>query len=271
VFGIESSPVSARATAALTGQGTVDEGELELPIGIDYDVFYGRTGLCGDIIKFAPTGDFPNCAGWTSFTYNSNDTTLREILLPDEHPDSKENPELGVGDPTNYTGGSLSDPTFDYLLSEYWRKGKPVNKFYNPTDAELPVEVSSDQAPLLCEGGDNGAVACDGTHTTPIYYPCVKYKNDYLPAGCKDWPAANFLRRAHEWETTVIVYESNGCDNPNQSLKIVGFAPVTVFNVGNPPNKVVEARIDCDVISPEDTRGGGLNLGVFGTLPGLVE
>jgi len=269
IFGIDSSPVSARATAALTGQSTVEEGELELPIGIDYDVFYGKTGLCGDVIKFSPTGG--SCAGWTSFTYGSNDSTLRDILLPDDHEDSKENPDLGVGDSTNYVGGDLSSQTFEYLLSEYWRKGKPVNKYYNPNDSVLPYEVSSDEAPLLCDGGDKGVVACDAIFTTPVYYPCVKYTNEYLPDGCKEWPPANFLRRAHEWETTVIVYESNNCSNPNQSLKIVGFAPVTVFNVGNPPNKTVEARIECQIISPDDTRGGGLNLGVFGTLPGLVE
>jgi len=134
----------------------------------------------------------------------------------------------------------------------YWKKGTPVNKYYNPYDQILPTPATAqDPADPLCDGGIYGAIPCDTTHTTKLMYPCYNYKGSEMPLGCS---TADLTRRTHELEATVIVYEDIDCANPNRSLKIVGFAPVTVFNVGEAPDKVVEARIDCNRISPEPTR-----------------
>jgi hypothetical protein len=54
-------------------------------------------------------------------------------------------------------------------------------------------------------------------------------------------------------------------------MPIAGFAQVVVYNVGMPSNKIVEARIRCDFVDPELTRGGGGNFGKKGSIPGLVK
>jgi hypothetical protein len=78
-------------------------------------------------------------------------------------------------------------------------------------------------------------------------------------------------RNKHEWETTVLVYKSNDCSNPNQSQIIEGFARIVMFDVLGPPDKSVEAIVICQVFDSEETRSGGGRYGVKGTIPRLVE
>lgn len=76
---------------------------------------------------------------------------------------------------------------------------------------------------------------------------------------------------AGEWETYVVVYESEDCSNPSGLLTIVGFAPVTVTNVLAPPDgQLVEAKVTCEAVQP-NARGGGSNYGALGSIPGLVQ
>jgi hypothetical protein len=206
---------------------------------------------------------------------------MTQILLPEEHEDFKVSPENGVGESFNFIGGDLS--TFDELMSKYREKGVDVDKVYvyDPEAIEQDIPAVLDlpeenylRIPLCANVENDGVITCDedkladGTQTQ-LTYPCVKYTNDYIPVGCNEDPP--IPRYAHEWETSVIVYEASGCDNPNQSKKIEGYVTVTVFNVGWPSHKAVDARIECDLVSADDTRGGGANLGVFGSIPGLVE
>jgi len=78
------------------------------------------------------------------------------------------------------------------------------------------------------------------------------------------------LRYAHEWVTGIPVYDSDDC-TPGKDMPIAGFAEVVVYNVGMPSNKIVAARIRCDFVDPEPTRGGGGNYGRKGSIPGLVR
>ena len=98
------------------------------------------------------------------------------------------------------------------------------------------------------------------------------------------------------WTTTVVVYDSDDCSNPNTSLPIIGFAMIRIYGVcsatsdpsipitGGPPNgpppgppqthcvlgeKQIVAIITCDYI--EAGRGGGGEYGLKGSIPGLVE
>ncbi|MCZ6874111.1 MAG: hypothetical protein O7G88_11395, partial [bacterium] len=101
------------ATAALTGLGYVDPGELEVPVGISESKF-DCDGLdpdcfCGIDIQFYPTGTEIGCGGWT--TYNeqpSNASTLDEMLegLLDG---SYVPPEVLAGSTTlEFTGGNMA-------------------------------------------------------------------------------------------------------------------------------------------------------------------
>jgi uncharacterized membrane protein len=69
VFNVNTMAVTATATAALSGQGETEEGELILPIGISYAWFTGGA-WCDETIKFSPTKDPDACAGWNSFTFD---------------------------------------------------------------------------------------------------------------------------------------------------------------------------------------------------------
>lgn len=267
VFGVESSPVVARATAALTGQSTAEQGELELPIGVSRKWFTGPpSDWCGNVVKFSPTTDPAACAGWTTFKYSpANDITIRNILLPEDDKKHLESPYNEVNDFFIFTNGTLSEGSFENLLGEYMRKGVDVDRVYNSNminqPLPTPITDSSQKVPLCWDGASNAVVECDASNLSNQlrYPPCSG------ASGCN-----GPLRYAHEWETTIIVYDDDMC-NPNTSLPILGYAKVTVFNVGFPSNQVVEARIECDIIDNEDTRGGGANFGTFGSIAGLVE
>ncbi|MCZ6874711.1 MAG: hypothetical protein O7G88_14470 [bacterium] len=74
------------------------------------------------------------------------------------------------------------------------------------------------------------------------------------------------------WKTTVVIYEENndnGCENPNEPIKVVGFAKMNITQVLAQPEKEIEGNITCNTI--EDGRGGGSNLGVIGSIPTLVQ
>ncbi len=71
------------------------------------------------------------------------------------------------------------------------------------------------------------------------------------------------------WTTKVVVYDSNTCANPNQSLLVVGFATITITNVIGPPNPTVQGVVKCDFV--DAGRGSGGNYGTKGSIPGLVQ
>jgi hypothetical protein len=240
----ESYDLNAFATAALTGKGTAEPGELELPVGID-EHYFMPGGQCGQVIKFSPTTDPDACAGWTTFEYApSNDPTIRKLL--DEDP-SYPSPEVVTDDSLfEFIGGDLSVPTFDNLLTAFQRNGYDVDSAGNPI-LDLSGEPMADatgtgsEVPLTDEAGER------------LLYPDGTERND------------------HRWETTVVVYEANECGNPNQQMLIKGFARITITDVQGPPNKLIQGIIECNLVDVGDTRGGGGDFGIFGSIPGLVE
>jgi len=68
----------------------------------------------------------------------------------------------------------------------------------------------------------------------------------------------------------VAVYDSTDCSNPNQSIKIVGFAEITITQILEAPEKIIDGVIKCNFIEA-DSRGGGGNYGTKGGIPGLVD
>lgn len=255
VLGKKTLNVTARAAAALTPQSTTKPGELELPVGIAR--WWFDNNACNDAIQFNPSNSPDSCAGWTSWEYNSNDATLRKIL--DEN-----NNFLSPGTTTddsifNFIGGQLSNPTFDALLSLFQRKGYDLDIRGNPiTGADgkpLQDATGTGLEVPLCEKPleTDCAVPCDATYTTKLYYPDGTQRN------------------RHEWPTTVVVYDSGDCSNPNQSILIKGFARVNINNVCNAPYKLIRGIVECNYVDASDNRGGGGSYGTKGPIPGLVE
>jgi Flp pilus assembly protein TadG len=73
-----------------------------------------------------------------------------------------------------------------------------------------------------------------------------------------------------EWSTFVGVYDFASCSNPNTRLTIVGFATMVIYQVAPPPDRTIRARVECDAVQA-NARGGGVDLGTKGSIPGLVQ
>jgi Flp pilus assembly protein TadG len=123
VLGVAMVNVSAAATAALTGQSTVDPGELELPVGISRVWFQGN--FCGETVKFYPAD---SCAGWTGFNYNPNTPNMRQIL-----DGNIENPTVTVGETEFEFTGGVAATLFDNLYDLFHRKAIWIDEGGNPT------------------------------------------------------------------------------------------------------------------------------------------
>jgi hypothetical protein len=251
-LGIETGSISAIAVAALSGQGSSGEGEHELPIGISSWFFDNEDewGFCNEDIQFYPTNDPASCAGWTSWDYGSNDITLRRILQGDPEYDS---PETFAGSTIyNFTGGTLSNPTFDDLLTLFQFSGCDVDSSWE----YLTDDVTGDclqQAPE--------------THPDRVSLEYQDNEGNWVRALYPDGTPRNW----HKWETTLPVYGRDDCSNPNQSILIVGFAQIELRDVLNSPDKLVRGKIVCHRVDDDDSRGGGGEYGLKGSIPGLVK
>ncbi len=150
-----------------------------------------------------------------------------------------------------YINGNLSSGTFESLMLAFKERGYDVDGIYNPANpSNVPnkIEGDEDRVPLFDADGDQ------------LQYP---------PCSGGSGNCNGDLRYAHEWPTTVVVYDSDTC-TPNKDLKVAGFVNVVIYDVGQPGDKSVKARILCDYVEP-DSRGGGGNYGTFGSIPGLVQ
>ena len=126
VFGKKSVPVSATATAALTGLSKIDEGGLPLPVGISKR-WFSQPQFCNQPIVFYPTNnncagtDFTGLAGWnTQKDPHANASTLKKILQGSKE-GTYTSPETTVGDSFYFTGGTVASAfdemqaLFDYM------------------------------------------------------------------------------------------------------------------------------------------------------------
>jgi Flp pilus assembly protein TadG len=114
VLGINTLDVSTPATAAMTGQSTIEAGKM-IPVGISVEWFRARPQFCGQPIQFHPTNSSTGCAGWhTYFRWPSNDSYLRKTVIGDWlSTDISTAPEAQAGDQFVFIGGQMSNNTFD--------------------------------------------------------------------------------------------------------------------------------------------------------------
>ena len=91
-------------------------------------------------------------------------------------------------------------------------------------------------------------------------FDTMKVKNDGMLDSDED---------SGTWTTTVAVYESDDCSNPNRSLMVKGFSEVTITEVLESPEHTINGKIRCDYV--EAGRGSGGEYGTKGEIPGLVE
>ena len=282
IFGIDAVDVSADATAALLGQGKSEPGEIELPLGIS--TIAAAPDRCDQDIIFSPTN--VSCAGWNVFFEKvSNDKTVRTILNGMTSGDIESPATTSGEDEMEFIGGNLSDPTFYELLLLFKDKGYDINANGDPvaTDAEgNPITGHLDAATLTTLAADPN-VTINGP-VVPLFESDGVTQRLY-PDGGFDAEGEHIMstpRNKHLWPTKVVVYynENDGlidCANPTGLLPIVGYAVILLTDiivntqVDGTINKTINGKLVCELVSNEDTRGGGGEYGTKGSIPCLVE
>ncbi len=140
--------VTAIATAALTGLGSVAPGVLEIPVGIA-ETRFTDPDYCDDPIKFYPTGNYDGCGGWTTFDKNpANASTLRGILDGMED-GSYTAPGYDVGQEVEFVGGNVASALPDlrdlYNLRKdadgNWETTVIVYEAYDCSNPSGPIRV----------------------------------------------------------------------------------------------------------------------------------
>jgi hypothetical protein len=219
IFNIDDVAVTATATAALTGESTVEVGGLPLPIGIPRRWFQ-NPNFCGSSINFYPPCNkepcttAEGCAGYHTYTSSpSSASKLAKTIMPGLWQETFNSPAVTAYETKfEFTGGTLAS-------------------LMNPPD-----------------------------------YPFITLFNEMKGRGPNEDDADD---NPNTWTAKVIVYDSDTCANPNQSITVVGFATVVITNVVGPPNPTVQGRVLCDFVDPG--RGSGGNYGTKGSIPGLVQ
>jgi Flp pilus assembly protein TadG len=109
VFGIQSAPVNAVATAALTGQSTSGPGGLPMPVGISKAWFENKAVFCNQPIRFYPTNSPEGCAGWHTYTDGPPNASRLSRLLNDIENNRFESPTATAGSTEfNFIGGTIA-------------------------------------------------------------------------------------------------------------------------------------------------------------------
>jgi len=241
VFNINSVPVMADATAALTGPSKVITGGLPIPIGIGKKRF--ESEYCDKPIKFYPTTDIEACGGW--HVYFDDKTLIKQDVLDGllADPPTFTSPETEAGDVFYFKGG-VDNAAYE-KLKQLFDATKGINDFYDdegeikkwPIDGDLDSETWST--------------------TVAIYnWDDCSNPNDHIEI-------VGF--------TKIRIYEI--CTASSDPLiKITGgeiYPPLSPLEYCTSGLKQIVAIIDCDFTEP--SRGGGGNYGILGTIPGLVE
>jgi len=269
IFNISEIEVEKSATAALTGQAETLEGEVEIPVGIS-DWFFKDGGRCGDEIIFHPTDE--SCAGWNRFDmWPASDSKIGN-LIDDIRDGDVVSPITISGDTVfNFINGDLSQQTFASLLLLFMDRGYDVLK----DDANDPDKNLWDDdvraASYDLEGNPiKGSLPLDHPD-----YDKIKVLTDEEGNTLYYDEDKTMERHVHRWDTTVVVYhndkDTEKCGPPEVSMKVVGYAKVSITDVQDAPNKKIVGHVLCNLISVEPTHGGGPPLGILGSIPNLVE
>ncbi len=122
IFGRNTVDITATATAAITGQSTINKCDLIIPVGISTKWY--EDGNCGQPIRFYPTGNMTGCAGWHVFEdWPASASKLRDILEEKKLRNCSGDDEYNINDDLyfTFTGGTVAS-AFDEmqaLFEEY--------------------------------------------------------------------------------------------------------------------------------------------------------
>jgi len=272
IFNIDTLAVTAMATAALSGPNIA---EPDIPIGISK--YWFEHNVCLDVIAFSPANDPASCAGWHTYVDEpSNDAKVRELLKKFiKTGESGETTILSDQPEFEFIGGDLSKPTFEHTMVSFQKNGYDISGF-DIDGLGIPIIDANDNPMIDATGSGHEVQLCTSTDKSVDVTRCAAPDSTGTPAYYPDDPTTegvveNAPRNLHAWQTTVPVYDSVDCSNPNKSILIIGFASVEIQDVGGPSDKTVKGRVLCNIIEGGINRGGASDFGVKSGIPGLVE
>lgn len=261
--------VSAVATAALSGEGKVEEGVLKTPFAISENVLEN----CPNEIIFSPTN--ASCAGWHNYNeWPANPEDIKDKMYEfiKDHEDgtvwlntyggkASTLPEEGEPPPPIETGEDIAPIGGDAgkLFNGYW-----YSEWERTNDSITPVTGSLEDGPIT-----------SGKNYAPFMalFDFYRFRDDdgdlnengnvVLFCDIDDEPETIDTMPPDEvWTTFVPVYKDTvlppDCTNPRQAMEVVDFAKIQILMAEPPPGKKLKVCLTCDwSINPGSGHGGG--------------
>jgi Flp pilus assembly protein TadG len=257
VLGIYEKPVSAVATAALTGPAEVAEGKLKTPFGLSQNVFPNN---CSDIIDFRKTNI--SCAGWHNFFDPINANAEGNKLLGFIQGDTTCS-ECGAAASSLLSGPAWLTANFQIPANKTptaaVTPGTTYGDFYQFQGGVISSLLNGGVLDRASYDGNYGTVIGDAKNPAPMQalYDYFRYRDD-------DGDDS-------QWTATVPVYKDDiTCDNPGKDTPIIGFAKIIV-KMPNPSPSTIDVRVDCNQSFVSGRGGGGQFGSLKGTIPNLVK
>jgi len=181
ILGIDTVPVAACATAALTGASTADPGTLDMPVGIAIQ-WFNKAEFCDQPIKFYPTGTLEGCAGWNTFIDSpSNASKLRDILRQLAQ-NTYTSPEAFAGQTFFvFTGGNVAS-AFEDMRQLYEAKRNPATGEWRATVVVYDMQCADNPTGFIRIVGFATAIVT-GVKTSPSNEITAKVVCDTINEG----------------------------------------------------------------------------------------
>jgi hypothetical protein len=279
----ETFESSAVATAALSGMSVAKPGVLKAPIGIsqNHPCYDSVTSPLVSTLQLHPTNE--SCAGWHNFfdlisssSVGDKMISLIEGYSPSDNPteghdwlqtyfdinkavDPEVTPTTSLGDEFSFQGGTINALFVSGGYYPNWFRDDLGGTPY-PIPVQDPVTDAAEDnikkpVPFINLFDFYRFRDGDGSGTDMVDFCGTTVKADEV------------------WTTTMPVYEEEdaGCDNPNRTPFVVGFAEVMIRMPDMPVDDTVVICYACDGKIDPGRGGGGMFGNVKGAIPNLVE
>lgn len=227
--------------------------------------------------SFTSTSTLPNAVRVTArkdSTSNGSLTFFLAQVMGISSLNLKATNTAALGSVGTVTPGALNNP---FAISQAWFQTNSCSDqiTFNPTGSSCAGWHTFEETP---SNASTLKTIIDGLTNDTFQSPAtIAGRTQYEFIGGDVSGAFNDLQDLYNakkdangnWKTFVPVYAGSDCSNPSGLLTIVGFATAIVTQVTGPPDKTIQASIQCNVI--ETGTSGGPDFGTSASVPALVE